>query len=80
MCCKKHRLSFVILRPFASITANLRLFHKIGLPLPPSTSGVSILIWRMTKIPGGLKEGFKRMMDYTMDEINKHCDVELNSN
>jgi NADPH:quinone reductase-like Zn-dependent oxidoreductase len=31
--------------PLAAITAALGLFHEMELPLPPSTNGVSILIW-----------------------------------
>ena len=31
--------------PLAAITAALGLFHEMGLPLPPATSGVPILIW-----------------------------------
>jgi NADPH:quinone reductase-like Zn-dependent oxidoreductase len=31
--------------PLAAITAAFGLFHEMGLPLPPATSGVSILIW-----------------------------------
>ena len=31
--------------PLASITAALGLFHEMGLPLPPATSGASVLVW-----------------------------------
>ena len=31
--------------PLASITAALGLFHEMGLPLPPASSGVNVLVW-----------------------------------